>query len=1085
MRIVLDLQEAQTENRFRESGRYSVGLAGAIARQANQHEVWLVLSGRFPHSIEPLRAQFTDLIPPERIRIVELPGPVAELDPANAWRMQAAELIREKFLADLRPDIVHNSTMLEGWSNEVVASTRRLNLVIPTSATIYDLAPLLRTSSPLCNPAQKRFILRRVQFLKETDLLLAISESSRRKTIEALDIPPERVVTVGAGIDEPGHTRRPVRDAQAKLTARYDLRRPFVLYAGGIEPSRTLERLIAAFALMPKQIRLGHQLVVINQVRGGDQNWLADAARKHGLDTGEIVSRDDVSADDLRLFYAACAASVIPVFDDGLANSASDAMAEGAPVIGPNCTGVLEIIDRKDVLFDPQEPQELADVMARILSTPEFRRSLKAWAFERAKVLSWAASARKALSAFEALHAKRTADERASTPDGVKKKPLLAFISVLPSAESDIARFCAGILAHLAQHYDVICIVDEQIGSDPRVASAFTIRDVKWFESNAEKFERILYHIGNVPACKHMFALLEREPGVVVLQDFHLGSALNWMEESEYARGSFTKALYDSHGFVALQEDQLRGRENAIRAFPCNSAILRTSFGIIGHSAHLPDLVRIWYGENGLPAIRELPVLHDESQLAGLDPGNDFEKIVELYQDFIEETYATSPRAREQNLIRAIASAPAAVEPSDADLESVAAAIAANRERFGWPQILVDVTILAGHDARTGIQRVTRAILMALICDPPPGYRIEPVRADGDLYLYARRFTSRCLGLEENVLADDPVEAGRGDVFLGVEWAAGLIPAMKPWFLKRRRSGVQIVFIVHDLLALVRPEFFPPTMPPAALEWLTTVAEIADKVACVSRTVADQLHAWLASARPQRLRPLYLGFFHHGADLNASLPSKGIPEDGRQVLEKMRSRPSFLMVGTVEPRKGHRQVLDAMERLWADRVDVNLVIVGQKGWMMDDFVERIDQHAERDDRLFWLQGISDEMLEEVYRSTRALLAASEGEGFGLPLIEAAQHGLPIIARDIPVFREVAAEHAFYFHGEKAQALADALRSWLSLGDNIPASTGMPWLTWKQSSRQLLDVVLGRRWYRSWPDDELTRSGKRSVPLCPP
>ena len=109
------------------------------------------------------------------------------------------------------------------------------------------------------------------------------------------------------------------------------------------------------------------------------------------------------------------------------------------------------------------------------------------------------------------------------------------------------------------------------------------------------------------------------------------------------------------------------------------------------------------------------------------------------------------------------------------------------------------------------------------------------------------------------------------------------------------------------------------------------------------------------------------------------------------------------------------------------------------------------------------------MLDHIYRSARALLAASEGEGFGLPLIEAAQYGLPIIARDIPIFREVAGEHAYYFRGKDPGDLADALRTWLSLGDAAPASQSLPRLTWHQSSRQLLDVVLRDRWYGSWPD----------------
>ena len=85
------------------------------------------------------------------------------------------------------------------------------------------------------------------------------------------------------------------------------------------------------------------------------------------------------------------------------------------------------------------------------------------------------------------------------------------------------------------------------------------------------------------------------------------------------------------------------------------------------------------------------------------------------------------------------------------------------------------------------------------------------------------------------------------------------------------------------------------------------------------------------------------------------------------------------------------------------------------------------------------------------------------------MIEAAQYELRIIARDIPVFREVAGEQAYYFRGEDASELADAMRSWLMLGDAAPASTGIPWLTWQQSSRQFLDVVLGKRWHCSWPD----------------
>jgi glycosyltransferase involved in cell wall biosynthesis len=109
------------------------------------------------------------------------------------------------------------------------------------------------------------------------------------------------------------------------------------------------------------------------------------------------------------------------------------------------------------------------------------------------------------------------------------------------------------------------------------------------------------------------------------------------------------------------------------------------------------------------------------------------------------------------------------------------------------------------------------------------------------------------------------------------------------------------------------------------------------------------------------------------------------------------------------------------------------------------------------------------MLLATYQAGSALLAASEGEGFGLPLIEAAQHQLPIIARGLPVFKEVSGEHAFYFDGLKADDLAQAMRVWLDLyhAGQAPASKDMPWLTWEQSAQQLKAVIWGREWVMSY------------------
>ncbi|MBV9104949.1 MAG: glycosyltransferase family 4 protein, partial [Verrucomicrobia bacterium] len=765
-------------------------LAQSIAQEAvRKHEIWVALSGRFPDSIEPLRAAFADLIPRDRVRVFELPGPVAEMEPANAWRRQAAELLREKFLIDLRPDVLHVSTMLEGWGNEVVASVGRFSLTIPTSVTLYDLIPLHYPDTYLSNSAAKGSYLRHAQSLKRADLLLAISEHSRREAIEALQISPERIKTIGAGVQQWFHEKNPARNEQATLMARYGLQRPFVLYTSAVEPRKNVEGLIAGYGLLPLNIRAEHQLALVGKLSEEQQKRLVDVANQHGLNKDEIVCLGYVTDEDLRLLYAHCAVFAFPSLHEGFGLPVLEAMAGGAPVIGSNRTSIPEVIDREDALFDPQQPHEIANRIAQVLSNPQLRQELKIWGSERAKAFTWEASARRALEGFEALHKERTAAYPVRRPT-MQHRPLLAFVSPLPPEQTVIAEYSAKLLPNLARYYEIVCIVNQLEVSDPWISAEFAIRDLRWFETNRNRFERIVYQFCNSPSHKHMFSLLERHPGVVVLHDFHLGALLNWMANSGYSPGIFTTALYESHGFSALQKDRANGREASIKTYPCNAVVLRNSVGVIVHSKNSIEQAREWFGDSTSANIRYIPFPMDpvtpkDCNSTVENPGDSIflqenhpEWVATQCRNVIEESYLISPLAMEHDLVAAVASLRAQVQPSDTDLEKVAAALAENRERFGNRQILLDVTNIAQSDAHTGIQRATRGLLNALVAAPPLGYRIEPVRAAGGCYVYARHFTSQVLGLSAGDLQDDPVDAGYPDIFLALEWGADVIPSM-------------------------------------------------------------------------------------------------------------------------------------------------------------------------------------------------------------------------------------------------------------------------------------------------------------------
>src|SRR5512142_1878643 len=105
MRIVIDLQGAQAVNRSGRIGRYSLSMAVAIARRRGDHHVIVALNGTFADSIEPIRAAFDGVLPQADIRIWQAPGNLAFARNDRSARA-TGEMLREAFLASLRPDLV-------------------------------------------------------------------------------------------------------------------------------------------------------------------------------------------------------------------------------------------------------------------------------------------------------------------------------------------------------------------------------------------------------------------------------------------------------------------------------------------------------------------------------------------------------------------------------------------------------------------------------------------------------------------------------------------------------------------------------------------------------------------------------------------------------------------------------------------------------------------------------------------------------------------------------------------------------------------------------------------------------------------
>jgi len=1233
MRIVIDMQGVQSSgSRNRGIGRYTLSLVKAMVRNRGGHEIFLALSEFFPDSIEPIRAAFDSLLPQENIRVWNAVGPVSSIDNNNDWRRQSAERVREAFLASLRPDVVHVTSLFEGFEDDAVTSIGLLSGSIPTAVTLYDLIPYIHRKPYLENPAIETWYLEKIGYLRRADLWLAISESSRREGVNHLDLPDTRSVNISTDADSQFQPLSISAESEQSLRKKYGLHRPFVMYTGGIDHRKNIEGLIRAFAKLPESLRKAHQLAIVCSVQTESKHMLAQLAAQHGLSKNDVILTGFVPDDDLVALYNLCTLFVFPSLHEGFGLPALEAMRCGAPVIGANTSSVPEVIGWEEALFDPHSDEAMARAIEHGISNPVFRNKLIAHGKKQSTKFSWDESARVAITAME-----RLVSERKTLPeiDNIEnRRPRMAYVSPLPPERSGIADYSAELLPELARYYEIDLIVAQDEIADPWLEANCTIRSIQWFSDNARRYERVLYHFGNSPFHEHMFGLLRLVPGVVVLHDFFLSGIVSHIGFRDLVPYFWEQELYNSHGYAALRDRfNCRHTDDVVWKYPCSLSAIQGSLGVIAHSSNSVRLAEQWYGSDGIdwsviPLLREPPINQDKSAarealgfssgdflvcsfgmlgptklnhrllqawlsselmrdkdchlifvgdnvqvgygkellkaihnskkkqnihitgwvstevyrqyLAAADIGVQLrtssrgetsaavldcmnyglavivnangsmsdlsdEAVWKLSDEFSDEQLVEAletlwdDRSRRQvvgenakaiilrdhnprscagqysdgieqfyqHAVSCLPALPRAIADihdrptANADLLQLAASMARSfPQRKRQRQILVDISVLVQSDARSGIQRVVRNILWEWLNNPPAGYRVEPVYAQATRgHRYARQFTLKFLGCPDDVLQDEPMEYAPGDIFLALDLTHQITTTYQNYLSEMSRAGIRVNFLVYDLLPIQFPHYWEPQVHLLHQQWLNIITKF-DGAVCISKSVADELSSWVEENGPARQRPFMIDWFHLGAEMDNLSPNEELPPNAKEVLKKLHNRNSFLMVGTLEPRKGHTQVLGAFEQYWQTEKNVNLVIVGKQGWMVDDLVQRLCSHPELNNRLFWLEGISDEYLEKVYAACTCLIAASYGEGFGLPLIEAAQHKFPIIARDIPVFREVAGEYAYYFDGKEPDVLAEAVKEWMTLykNDEHPKSDSMPWLTWQQSARQLMQVL---------------------------
>jgi glycosyltransferase involved in cell wall biosynthesis len=237
----------------------------------------------------------------------------------------------------------------------------------------------------------------------QSNLILTVSEASKRDILEYFTVPPAKIQVIYNGIDE-RFGEPPLEEDVQRVRERYQLDGPFILYAGNIKPHKNLGRLIEAFHIL----RNGPEFEPVKLVIIGDE-ISKYAALRHAVHRYKLHKHvrffGFVPAGTLAILYRLAMVFVFPSLYEGFGLPPLEAMASGTPVITSNVSSLPEVVGDAAILIDPLKTEAIADALRRVLNDSTLREDLRQRGLERARHFSWDRSIRRVREIYgEVLH---------------------------------------------------------------------------------------------------------------------------------------------------------------------------------------------------------------------------------------------------------------------------------------------------------------------------------------------------------------------------------------------------------------------------------------------------------------------------------------------------------------------------------------------------------------------------------------------------------------------------------------------------------------------------------------------------------
>ncbi len=324
--------------------------------------------------------------------------------PRSAFRTQTVGSRWQNTLANLLWHQTELPSLCREKGYEVLflpAGNRRLPAYspCPTVGTVHDFSSLHVAQK--YDTAHLLYIKRVLPALvRRLNAVITISESSKQDIMEYAKVPEERIHVIPNGVNHALYHPQPKQVAKLRIRAKYQIEAPYILYISRIEnPGKNHIRLIQAFDQLKQTHKIPHELVLVGS--DWDRADEVHAFARESQSANSIRFMGFTPIQDLPDFYNAADAFVFPSLYEGFGLPVLEAMACGVPVAGANTSSIPEAVGDCGLLFDPTDPEAIADSILNIVSDCELSKSLSERGIQRASKFDWRHTAQETLKVLQ------------------------------------------------------------------------------------------------------------------------------------------------------------------------------------------------------------------------------------------------------------------------------------------------------------------------------------------------------------------------------------------------------------------------------------------------------------------------------------------------------------------------------------------------------------------------------------------------------------------------------------------------------------------------------------------------------------